>query len=150
MRTTVKERTCTLLIVTYGGRKCTKLVLKPLAAKNGLSISVLCIALSCRLYYFSLHDDCPHFCSLYTTRSISIAALPFLINWKQWSESNILTADHDLVLENSSSAAVYTLPNTIIYLKALKYLNIRLRRDLMLYYGCKNSGLLCWKLKTLW
>ena len=35
--------------------------------------------------------------------------------------------DHDLVLENSSSAAVYTLSNNIIYLKALKYLNIRLR-----------------------
>ena len=35
--------------------------------------------------------------------------------------------DHDLVLENSSSAAAYTLPNTIIYLKALKYLNTRLR-----------------------
>ena len=27
-----------------GGRKCTKLVLKPLAAKKGLSILVLCIA----------------------------------------------------------------------------------------------------------
>ena len=34
--------------------------------------------------------------------------------------------DHDLVLENSSSAAVYTLPNTMIYLKAIKYLNFRL------------------------
>ena len=30
--------------------------------------------------------------------------------------------DHDLVLENSSLAAVYTLPNTISYLKALKVL----------------------------
>ena len=27
-----------------GGRHCTKLVLKPLAAKNGPSISVVCIA----------------------------------------------------------------------------------------------------------
>ena len=29
-------------------------------------------------------------------------------------ESNILTMDHELVLENSSSAVVYTLANTII------------------------------------
>ena len=35
--------------------------------------------------------------------------------------------DHEIVLENSSSAAVYTLRNTIIYFKAVKYLNIRLR-----------------------
>ena len=33
--------------------------------------------------------------------------------------------DHELVLENSKLAAAYTLPNTIIYLKAMKYLNIR-------------------------
>ena len=39
----------------------------------------------------------------------------------------ILTMDHELVLGNSSSAAVNTLPNTIIYLKVVKYLNIRLR-----------------------
>ena len=72
--------------------------------------------------------------------------------------------DHTLVLENSSSGAVYTLPNTIIYLSAMKYLDlgqiyktdlelkIRLRKidNRMLYYGCKDSGLLCWKLKTLW
>ena len=72
--------------------------------------------------------------------------------------------DHKLVLENSSSGAVYTLPNTIIYLSAMKYLDlgqiyktdlelkIRLRKidNRMLYYGCKDSGLLCWKLKTLW
>ena len=36
--------------------------------------------------------------------------------------------DYKLVLDNSSSAAVYTLPNTIIYLKAIKFLNIRLRQ----------------------
>ena len=37
--------TCTLLTITwYDGRNCTKLVLKPLASKNDLSISVLCIA----------------------------------------------------------------------------------------------------------
>ena len=44
----VKEQMCmmcTLLIITcYNSRNCTKLVLKPLAAKNDLSISVLCIA----------------------------------------------------------------------------------------------------------
>ena len=72
--------------------------------------------------------------------------------------------DHKLVLENSSSGAVYTLPITIIYLSAIKYfdleqiyktdleLKIRLRKidNQMLYYGCKDSGLLCWKLKMLW
>ena len=36
--------------------------------------------------------------------------------------------DHELVPEYSSSAAVNTLPNTIIYLKTDKYLNIRLRQ----------------------
>ena len=36
--------------------------------------------------------------------------------------------EHKLVLENSNPAAFYTLPNTIIYLKAIKYVNIRLRQ----------------------
>ena len=40
----VKEQTCTLLVITYGSRNYTKLVLKPLAVKSGLSISVLYIA----------------------------------------------------------------------------------------------------------
>ena len=41
----VKEQTSTLLIITwYGSKNCAKLVLKPLLAKNGLYISVLCIA----------------------------------------------------------------------------------------------------------
>ena len=31
-------------VSNYGGRKCTKLVLKPLEAKNGISILDLCIA----------------------------------------------------------------------------------------------------------
>ena len=117
----VKEQTCmtcTLLIITWlGGKNCTKLVLKPLAAKNGLSISVLWIApfLYITLFQFtwwllSIFAACTQLVSIY------IAALLFLINWKHWSKSNILTMDHDLVLENSSSAAVYTLPNTIIYL----------------------------------
>ena len=64
---------------------------------------------------------------------------------------------HKLVFGNSTSTTVYSLPNTIIYLKAIKYLNIRLRQirvwkieDRMLYYGCKNLGLFCWKLKTQW
>ena len=77
---------------------------------------------------FGLYDDYPPF--LYTTQSIYIAGLSFLINWneKRCSESNILTIDHKLVLESSSSAAVNTLPNTIIYLKAVKYLNFWLRQ----------------------
>ena len=38
----VNKQTCTLLIITwYGGRNCTKLVLKPLVAQNGLSVTVL-------------------------------------------------------------------------------------------------------------
>ena len=36
--------------------------------------------------------------------------------------------DHELVFEKSNSAAAYTLPKTIIYLKAIKYLNTRLRQ----------------------
>ena len=39
----VKDHTYTFLIITYGGRNCNKLVLKP-AAINGLSISVMCTA----------------------------------------------------------------------------------------------------------
>ena len=99
----------------------------PLAAKNSLFQSCA-LLLSCRLYYFSLHDDYPP--SLYTMWSIDIAGLPFLINWneKLSSESNILTIDHKFVLDNSSSDTVNTLPNTIIYLEAVKYLDIRLRQ----------------------
>ena len=40
----VEEQTCTLLVITYDGIKCTKLVLKPMAAKSGLFVSVLCTA----------------------------------------------------------------------------------------------------------
>ena len=47
---------------------------------------------------------------------------------KKKNESNILTMDLKLVLKNSSSGAVNTLPNTIIYLKAVNYLNIGLRQ----------------------
>ena len=41
---------------------------------------------------------------------------------------HILTMGQKPVLGNSSSAAVYTLPNTVFYLKVVKYLNIILRR----------------------
>ena len=125
----VKEWTCTLLIITwYDCRNCTKLVLKPLAVKNGLSFSAVYCSFPVD-YTISIYMmNTLHFCSLYTTRSIYIAAIPFLINWKQWSKSNILTMDHNLVLESSSSTAIYTLLNTIIFLKTIKYLNIRLKQ----------------------
>ena len=85
----IKEQMCTLLIIKwYGSRNCTKLVLKPLAAKNSLSISVLCIATI-------------HICNVYNTQSIDIVALPFLINWneKQCSKSHILTIDHKMPVQ---------------------------------------------------
>ena len=124
----VKEQTCTLLITWYSGRNCIKLVLKPLAAKNGLCFSrVYCsFPVDCTISVYAMTIF--HFWSMYTTQSIYIAALPFLINWneKRCSKSNMLNMDHKLVLENSSSAAVYTLSNTIIFLKTIKYLNIKL------------------------
>ena len=82
----------------------------------------------CRLYYFSLHDDYPLF--TYNTRFIYRAALQFLTNWneKQYSKPNLMTMDHKLVAKNSSSAVAYTLPTAMIYLKAVKYLNIVLRQ----------------------
>ena len=87
--------------------------------------------LSYKLYYFCLHDDYPPF--LYTMQSIYIAVLPFLINWneKPSSESNIMIMDQELVLENSSSAAVYTLPNTIIYLKVCEVFEYQTETDLL-------------------
>ena len=120
----VKEQTCTLLIITlYDSRKYTlhKLVLKPCLFQSYV------LLLSSRLSYYSLHDDYSPF--LYTTWSIYIAGLPFLIirNGKQCSKSNILTTNHDHVLENSSSAVVNKLPNTIMYWKVVKCFNIRLR-----------------------
>ena len=39
--------------------------------------------------------------------------------------------DHELVLEYSSSGAINTLQNTIIYFKSGKYMNIRLRHPLV-------------------
>ena len=114
-----KEQICTLLTITwYSSRNCNKLVLKPLAAQNGLSISILCTSPFLYLIYFSLHDDYPPF--VLNMWSIYRAALPLLINWneKWFSESNILTMDYELVLENSSSA--------------VKYLNIRLRQTYLM------------------
>ena len=54
---------------------------------------------------------------MYTKQSIYRAVPPFLINSneKQCSESNILTMDYKLVFENSSLAAVYTLPNHYLF-----------------------------------
>ena len=74
--------------------------------------------------------------------------------------------EYEPVSKRPSSTAVYILPNIIIYLKAIKYLNVRLRQaykldlewkirvqkieDQILYYGCRDSELLCWKLETFW
>ena len=120
----VKEQTCTLLILTcYSSRNCTKLVLKPLAAKKDLSISVLCSApadYTIQFIWWIL--------SIHVHYAIFLQSSATIFDWnkKQCSESNILTMDHELV--NPSQAAVYTLLNTIIYLKVVKYLNIRLRQ----------------------
>ena len=56
--------------------------------------------------------------------------------------------DHSFTLENSSSAAAYTLPNTIIYLKAVKYLNIRLRH-LLNQSGTSDKGVKDWGSNTV-
>ena len=118
----VNKQTYTLFIIAwYSSRKCSiKLVLKPLAAKKGLFISVLCIA---PFLYIILPSITVHY-AIYLHSSTSNFDK---LKWEQSSESNILPIEHELVLENSSSAAVNTLLNTIIYLKAAKYLNIRLR-----------------------
>ena len=124
-----KEKMCMLLITTwYNGRKCTKLVSKFLVAKNGLSFSVLCTAPFLKIILFQFTWWLPSILVHYVI--YLQAVLPFLINWneKQCRESNILTMEHKPVLENSSSAAVNTLLNAIIYLKVIKYLNIRMRQ----------------------
>ena len=124
-----KEQMCMLRITTwYNGRKCTKLVSKFLAAKNGLSISVLCTAPFLKIILFQFTWRLPSILVHYVIYLQTV--LPFSINWneKQCRESNILTMEHKLVLENSTSAAVNTLLNAIIYLKVIKYLNIRMRQ----------------------
>ena len=49
---------------------------------------------------------------------------------------------YELVSKSPSSAAVYILPNTIIYLKAINYFYVRLRQayksDLECKIGCKR------------
>ena len=56
----IKGQTCTLLIITWhSSRKYTKLVLKPLAAKTASLFQSCILLLSCRSYYFSLHDHYP-------------------------------------------------------------------------------------------
>ena len=73
--------------------------------------------------------------------------------------------DHELLLENYSSAAVNTDEYHYIF-EGRKVFEYQTETDLltqprtydksgnieeqMLYYGCKNSGLPYWKLKTLW
>ena len=68
-----------------------------------------------------------HSCTLHP---IYIAALAILtnLNENRCSISNVMTMGHEFVPENSSSAAVFTLTNTMIYLKVIQYLNIRLRQ----------------------
>ena len=119
----VNKQACTLLIMTwYGGRNCTKLVLKT------ASLFQPCVLLlSCRSYYFSLHDDYPPF--LYTMRSIYIAALVFLITWneKRCSEPSTLTMDHKLNMENFSLVADNTAEYHYLF-EGQKYLNIKLKQ----------------------
>ena len=126
-----KEQICTLLTITwYSSRNCNKLVLKPLATQNGLSISILCTSPFLYLMYFSLHDDYPPF--VLNMWSIYRAVLPLLINWNEkcFSESNILTMDYELVLENSSSA--------------VKYWNIRLRQTYLMNLKLKTRDAKDW------
>ena len=57
--------------------------------------------------------------------------------WCFWGRSldtpmhTMLTMDHELFLEKSSSAAVYTLLNTFIYLKALNYFEYQTETDIL-------------------
>ena len=60
----VQNCACKIADMQVTNNNMIEVALKPLASKNGLSVSVLCIALSCGLYHFSLHDDSPPF--LYT------------------------------------------------------------------------------------
>ena len=124
----VNEQACTLLMITwYSSRKFTKLALKLLAAKAPSLFQSCVLLLSSKLYYFSLHDNHPPF--LYSVIYLhSNASIFDKLKWeKQYSKCNILTMDHKRVPENFSSPAVNTMPNTIICLKVLKYLDIRLR-----------------------
>ena len=124
-----KEQLCMLLILTwYSSRNCTKLLLKPLAAKNCLSISVLCIAPFLLIILFQFTWWLPSIFAAFTLHNLTSATIFDKLKWEVPNKSKKLTMDHELVRENSSSAAVYTLLNAIIYLRAIKYLNIRLRQ----------------------
>ena len=48
--------------------------------------------------------------------------------WYQTFKKGVPTVDQNAVLENFKSAAVNTPQNTITYLKAVKCLDVRLRR----------------------
>ena len=125
----VKVQMWTLLIITwYGSRNCTKLILKDSALTMSSLFQSCVLFLSCRLYYLSLHDEYPLFA--YNTRFIYREALQILTNWneRQYSKPELLAMDHKRGPENSSSAVAYTQPTTIIYLKAVKYLNNVLRQ----------------------
>ena len=101
----VKKQTCTLLITLWNsGRKCAKLVFKPFAVNQ--SSSVLCITPFVQITLFQLIWCL--FSILVQSASIYITVLPFLMNLneKRCSESNMLTMDFKLVLENSSSVVV--------------------------------------------
>ena len=83
----VKEQMCTSLIITwYWGRNWTKLILKPLAGKSlAASLFQSCVLLlSCRVYYFSLHDDYPPFLQLvhYTISLHSSATIFDKLKWE--------------------------------------------------------------------
>ena len=96
----IKEQTCTLLIITwFSGRKCTKLVLKPLTSKNGLSISVLCTA---PFLYYTISVYMMTTLHSRTLRGLLHCSAIFSINWnkKRCSKSNVVTMDHELVPEN--------------------------------------------------
>ena len=122
-----KEQTYTLLLITWFGRRnYTKSVFKPFAAKKRL------------LYLSTVHCSFPLDYTILvnimtTLHSCTLRDLftwqhhQFLINWneKQRSESNMLTMDHKLFVESSSSAAINTRSNIS---KAVKYLHNRLRQ----------------------
>ena len=114
-----------LTMTLYGGRNCIKLVLAPFAAKNGLSISVWCIAPFLLIILFQF--------TWWVTSSVVHWVIYFhssaTIEIKSGAVDSI-TDDHrpQTCSWNSVSAAVYKLVNTIFYLKAIKYLNIRPRQ----------------------
>ena len=159
----VKEQIYRLLIITwYRGKNWTQLILKPLAG-NSLTASLFhsCVLLlPCRLYYFSLHDDYPPILQLaHYTICLHSSATTF--DELKWEATMTMTMDHKLVIENSSSVAaeylylfkghkVFEYQTVADLLNGPKGVRVRKIEEQILYYSCKDSGLLCWKLKTLW